>query len=42
MRINNYTALFIIIIYFSHFTDDRVYKTTKGGTPVPITPGSSI
>lgn len=28
------------IIYFSHFADDRVYKTVKGGTPVPITPGS--
>ncbi|KAK7680829.1 hypothetical protein QCA50_016139 [Cerrena zonata] len=28
------------IIYFSHFADDRVYKTVKGGTPVPITPVS--
>ncbi|CAL1697640.1 unnamed protein product [Somion occarium] len=26
------------IVYFSHFPDDRVYKTTKGSTPVPVTP----
>ena len=27
------------VIYFSHMQDRRVYKTTKGGTPTPITPG---
>ena len=27
------------ILYFSHIKDHRVYKTVKGGNPVPITSG---
>lgn len=27
------------VLYFSHIVDHRVYKTTKGAIPEPITPG---
>lgn len=27
------------ILYFSHFADNRVYKTELGKEPIPITPG---
>ncbi|KDQ07700.1 hypothetical protein BOTBODRAFT_70240 [Botryobasidium botryosum FD-172 SS1] len=32
------SVVFDGVLYFSHILDYRVYKTTKDGTPVPVTP----
>ncbi|KAJ6619805.1 Alpha/Beta hydrolase protein [Mycena sp. CBHHK59/15] len=32
------STVFGDVLYFSHILDHRVYKTTKGGTPTPVTP----